>query len=141
MNLKVCGVVEFTWSSWKIPFLLKRLLLWRLGGRAIAVRGTGSCWGCAMEVVLYLLLLFLMNFFPSISWREAPFITCNIWHLKEKKDWYSYRCTFVFVFSLFFFFVLFFSPFQTLVIVSVVGALTKRKGLFFGEHKIRSLLS
>lgn len=119
------GVFEFAWSSWKISFLLNGLLLllqllllrWAW---AIAVSFSNGILlgGGAMEMILLLLL----NFFSCVSWREAPIISCDIWHLGTV-------CLFlIFSFS------------------NSNGASfcppSKRRGLFFWwSHKIRNLLS
>lgn len=79
------GVFEFAWSSWKISFLLNGLLLLLLQllllgwAWAIAVSFSNGILlgGGAMEMILLLLL----NFFSCVSWREAPIISCDIWHL------------------------------------------------------------
>lgn len=73
--------------------------------------------------------------FPEEKLPSSP-VAFDIW--KRIKDWYSYYRYLSFCSSCFLFLsklLFFLSSFL------VVGALTKRKGMFFGEHKIGNLLS
>jgi len=72
----------FAWGSWEVSFLLGLLIGWSIG-----IASSRRSWSRVMELVLWLLVLgFLKNFFPIVSWGEASFITWNIWHW-ERRVW------------------------------------------------------